>query len=48
MINFKEELKKFHPCLDVDQTEEAIYSDNQGDVQDLIKEIKADLAKEEQ
>ena len=26
MINFEEELKKFQPCLDVDDAERAIYN----------------------
>lgn len=38
MINYREELKKFEPCLDVDQAEDAIYSDDLKDVEDLINE----------
>ena len=26
MLNYEEELKKFKPCLDVDEVEDAIYS----------------------
>ena len=38
MLNFEEELKKFEPCLDVDEVEEAVYSHDLTDVVDLIRE----------
>jgi len=38
MLNFEEELKKFEPCLDVDEVEEAVYSRDLADVVDLIRE----------
>ena len=38
MLNFEEELKKFEPCLDVDEVEEAVYSRDLTDVVDLIRE----------
>ncbi|MCI6553514.1 MAG: hypothetical protein MR430_08300 [Lachnospiraceae bacterium] len=41
MINFEEELKKFHPSLEVEDAEEAIYNQDLTDVADiLIKMIK--------
>ena len=46
MINYREDLKKFEPCLDVDQAEDAIYSDDLKDVEDLINEIKKDIEEE--
>ena len=46
MINYREELKEFEPCLDVDQAEDAIYSDDLKDVEDLINEIKKDIEEE--
>lgn len=39
MINFETELEKFQPSLDVEQAEEAIYSNNMTDVTDLLQQI---------
>ena len=39
MINFEEELKKFHPSLEVEEAEEAIYNQDLTDVTDIIAEI---------
>ena len=36
MINFEEELKKFHPSLEIDQAEEAIYNQDLTDMADLL------------
>ena len=38
MINYEEELKKFQPCLDVDDAEGAIYHQDLTDVIDILKE----------
>lgn len=44
MINFEEELKKFHPSLEVEEAEEAIYNQDLTDVADvlvgMLKEVK--------
>lgn len=44
MINFEEELKKFHPSLEVEDAEEAIYNQDITDMADvmvsLLKEMK--------
>ncbi len=40
MLNYEEELKKFKPCLDVDEVEDAIYSRDLTDVIDILKEMK--------
>ncbi len=41
MINFEEELKKFHPSLEVEDAEEAIYNQDLTDMADLlVKMIK--------
>lgn len=44
MINFDEEIKKFSPSLEVDETEDAIYNTNIKDitdvVMDMLKEVK--------
>ena len=39
MINYEEELKKFQPCLDVDDAEGAIYHQDLTDVIDILKEM---------
>ena len=41
MINFEEELKKFHPILEVEDAEDAIYNQDMTDMADLlVKMIK--------
>lgn len=51
MINFEDEIKKFKPCLEVDQAEDAIYGNELDDITDafkeMIKEIKTELKTEE-
>ena len=39
MINYEEELKKFQPCLDVDDEEGNIYKQDLTDVIDILKEM---------
>lgn len=39
MLNYEEELKKFKPCLDVDEVENAIYNQDLTDVIDILKEM---------
>lgn len=39
MIDFEEELKKFKPSLEIDDTENAILSDNENDMVDLMIEL---------
>ena len=39
MINFEEELKKFHPRLEVEDAEEAIYNQDLTDMADLMVKI---------
>ena len=47
--NFEEELKKFHPSLEVEDAEEAIYNQDLTDMADLlVKTIKESEEKEEQ
>ncbi|MCI8614625.1 hypothetical protein [Parablautia intestinalis] len=36
MIDFEEELKKFHPSLEVEDAEEAIYNHDLTDMVDLL------------
>lgn len=48
MINFEEELKKFHPSLEVEDAEEAIYNQDLTDAADfLVKMMKEAEEKEE-
>lgn len=42
MINFEEELKKFHPSMDVNEAEDAIYSRDLTDVTDILREMLQD------
>ncbi len=46
MIDFTEELKKFHPSMEVEDVEDAIYSQDLTDMSDLlvnmIKESKVE------
>ncbi len=50
MINFEEELKKFHPSLEVEDAEEAIYNQDLTDMADIlvkmIKETETEMKKE--
>ena len=39
MINYEEELKKFHPSMDVNEAEDAIYNNDLTDAVDLMVEI---------
>jgi hypothetical protein len=45
MINYEEELKKFHPSLDVNEAEDAIYNRDLTDVTDILKEMIMDEKK---
>ncbi len=52
MINFEEELKKFHPSLEIEEAEDAIYNQDLTDIADLlvglIKEDKDDNKEDKQ
>ena len=45
MIDFEEEIKKFKPCLEVEDAEDAIHNNNVPDVTDLINKILEDARK---
>ena len=45
MIDFEEEIKKFKPCREVEDAEDAIYNNNVPDVTDLINKILEDARK---
>lgn len=40
MINYEEELKKYHPSMDVNEAEDAIYSRDLTDVTDMREMMK--------
>lgn len=49
MINFEEELKKFHPSLEVEDVEDAIYNQDLTDMADLlVKMVKEAKETEEE
>ncbi len=39
MLNFDEELKKFKPCLEVEDIEDAVYEEELTDVTDFLKQV---------
>jgi len=39
MINFDEEIRKFQPCLEVSQAEDAIYKNDVKDITDVLAEM---------
>ena len=45
MRDFEEEIKKFKPCLEVEDAEDAIYNNSVPDVTDLINKILEDARK---
>ena len=47
MINFEEELKKFHPSLEIEQAEEAIYTQDLTDMADLLVYVIKETKEEE-
>ena len=48
MLNYEEELKKFHPSMDVNEAEDAIYSRDMTDVTDILRELLKDEKKKSQ
>ena len=47
MINFEEELKKFHPSLEVEDAEEAIYNQDITDMADILVKMLQEAKTEE-
>lgn len=45
MINFEEELKKFHPSLEVEDAEDAIYNQDLTDMADLLVKMMKETEK---
>lgn len=49
MIDFEEELKKFHPSLEIEDVEDAIYNQDVTDLADiLVKLVKESKESEEE
>ena len=48
MINFEEELKKFHPSLEVEDAEEAIYNQDLTDAADLLGNMMKEAEEKEE
>ena len=43
MIQFEEELKKFKPCLEIEDAEEAIYAYETKDIVDILSEMMKEM-----
>ena len=43
MIDFEEELKKFHPSLEVEQVEDNVYNNKPRDMSDLLDEMLKEM-----
>ena len=43
MINFDDEIKKFHPSLEIEEAEDAIYNNNISDITDVMSEMVGEL-----
>ncbi|MDO4292599.1 MAG: hypothetical protein Q4C65_05120 [Eubacteriales bacterium] len=48
MINFEEELKKFHPSLEIDEAEDVIINHNLTDFTDILVEMVREQEKEKE
>lgn len=48
MINFEDEIKKFKPCLEIEEAEEAIYAYDTKDVSEILSEMIQEIKKEDQ
>ena len=46
MINFEEELKKFHPSLEIDEAEDVIINHNMTDFTDILVDMVKEQEKE--
>ena len=47
MINFEEEIKKFHPSLEIEEAADAIYNNNISDITDVMIQMVNELKSEE-
>ncbi len=47
MINFEEELKKFHPSVEIEEAEDALYNQDTTDLADVLVEVVKEAKEEE-
>ena len=47
VLNFEEELKKFHPSLEIEDAEEAIYNQDLTDMADVLVKMMKEIKEEE-
>ncbi len=47
MINFEDEVRKFKPCLEVEEAEEAIYAYDSKDITEILNDMILELRKED-
>lgn len=47
MINFEEELKKFHPSVEIDEAEDVLYSQDTTDLADVLVDVIKEAKEEE-
>lgn len=43
MLDFDEEIKKFHPSLEIDEAEDAIYKYNSKDMTEIMMEMLEEI-----
>lgn len=48
MINFEEELKKFHPSVELEEAEDALYSQDTTDLADVLVNMVKEVREEEE
>lgn len=48
MINFEEELKKFHPSLEIEEAQDALYRKDLTDLADLVVGLVKEAKEEEE
>lgn len=47
MINFEDELKKFHPSVEIEEAEDALYNQDTTDLADVLVEVVKEAKEEE-
>lgn len=47
MINFEEELKKFHPSVEIEEAEDVLYSQDTTDLADVLVDVVKEAKEEE-
>lgn len=48
MINFEDEIKKFKPCLEIEEAEEAIYAYDTKDVSEILSDMINEIKKNDE